>query len=638
VGLLVALLGASSKPVCLHLFNLPISGIFKGKPMNQETVDAPQEASSSVVNLIDHDKKSPTVPALQGAPGIAVSLIDPGKNPRSRFEPRAMAKLTETIRVQGLLQGILLRPSGNGRYTIVAGERRFRAYTSIFGFGEDVFILAVVREMTDAEAERYALTENVEREAMTAVEEAESAARIVGECQGDRNEAASRLGWERKHLDRRMALMYAIPEVRQALQGEAILLGHAELLAGLRKETQLQVLNGLLAANPKPTVAILKERLDKAALPFDKAIFDKTDCAQCPHNSEYQQSLFGVSVQGGHCTSKPCFEAKTETELTLRAAALKGDYQVVRIIRPGDNFTVVALQAEGARGVGTEQALACRSCKDFGAVVNGLPDKNGETYRNMCMDTTCHTGKVAARIKAEKAAEAETEKALAKAEASSAEASDVHGKSAPVNKAGTAKKAQISTEALKPVASSTPSNALKEYREKVWRLVLKRATSRLDAATSICVLIAIAGHSPREIDSDGFSKACSAASIPLKAGGGTSIGDILESALALDQNALKKALKIIPECLSSTMAIHQIVSLLKGLGVKLEEHWKVNDEFFGLLTKNEIDATCSEIGIKQVIGTKYSKLIGGKKDELVKTILSINGFQYEGRIPKQMRW
>ena len=583
--------------------------------MNQETVDAPQ-----------------------GVASIAVSLIDRGKNPRSRFEPRAMAKLTETIRAQGLLQAILLRPSGDGRYIIVAGERRFRAYTTIFGLGEGVLIPALVREMSDAEAERYALTENVEREQMTAVEEAESGSRIVGDCQGDRDEASRRLGWDRKFLDRRLALMYAIPEVRQALQAETILLGHAELLAGLRKETQLQVLGGLLAANPRPTVAILKDRLDKAALPFEKAIFDKTDCAQCQHNSEFQQSLFGVSVLGGHCTNKPCFEAKTETELTLRAAALKGDYQVVRIIRPGDNFTVVPLQAEGPRGVGIEQALACRSCKDFGAVVSGLPDKNGETFRNMCMDTTCNTSKVADRIKAEKSAEAEAAKALAKAEASSANASDAAGKLGAETKSGPSEKVQNSTDAEKTLACSTPSNALKEYREKVWRSVLKRATSRLDAATSICVLISLAAHSPREIDTSAFVSACKAAAIQLGNGTSTEIGGVLESALALDENALKRALKTIPECLSASMEIRQIVSLLKGLGVKLEDHWKVNDEFFGLLTKNEIDATCSEIGIKQVIGAKYSKLIGGKKDELVKTILSINGFQYEGRIPKQMRW
>ena len=157
---------------------------------------------------------------LSGATRIAVSLIDTGKNPRTRFDETEMAELVASIRAQDLLQPILLRPVGE-RYQIVAGERRFRAFTTINGMGEGVSIPAMVKEMDDAQAERSALIENIERAQMTPVEEAESAARVVGYSQGNRDEAARTLGWERKFLDRRLGLMNAIPEVRAALPGSA---------------------------------------------------------------------------------------------------------------------------------------------------------------------------------------------------------------------------------------------------------------------------------------------------------------------------------------------------------------------------------------------------------------------------------
>lgn len=569
---------------------------------------------------------------------IAVNLIDRGNNPRTRFDETAMDEMVASFRAHGILQPILLRPSGESRFQIIAGERRFRAFTTVYGMGVDISIPALVVEMDDAQADMSALIENVIREKMTPVEEAEAAARVLGYSQGDRDEAARKLGWERKFLDRRIALMYAIDEVRQALQDEKILLGHAELLAGLRKETQKQVLTALLSSAEKPTVAQLKDRLEKAALSLVKAIFEKSQCTDCQHNSGNQQALFAEAISDGNCTHKPCFERKTERELGIRARALEADYQVVRIVYPGDNFTVVQLAADGVRGVGQEQAAACRSCKDYGAVVSALPDKLGASFKGMCMNTVCNNTKVADRIMGEKAAaSALADQTIAKAQddtKAKAKSPSQAATSASEVKAGTSK---VQTGAVKAPVSSEPSNALKEYREKVWRSVLSRVIARLDPETNQCVMLALAAFSPRVIDSTALLEAITKSSILLQ-NNATDIGVVLDSAMALDNDALKKALSLIPASISKDLEIRQVVSLLKGLDVKLEEHWKVNDEVFGLLTKNEIDATCGEIGIKAAIGTGYPKLIGGKKDDLVRAILTITGFEYKGRIPKQMRW
>ena len=320
----------------------------------------------------------------QGEPAlVSVSLIFPGRNPREWFDPVKMEHLEASIRAQWLLQAILVKPVDGGQYEIVAGERRFRAFTAVHGSGADIKMPVLITSLDESQAEMAALTENVTREGMTPVEEAQSAARVLAHFNGDRDEAALSLGWKREFFDRRAALMYAVDEVRAALQAKKIGLGHAELLAVLRKEVQKQALEGLLKLPMLPTVADFKERLEKAALSLDSAIFSKDECAGCQFNSGNQQALFAESISGGHCTNKPCYDGKTEAELQSRVTALQSDYQVVKIVRAGDNFTVVPLRADGPKGVGEEQAKACRTCEHFGAAVSALPDKLGEKFTNL---------------------------------------------------------------------------------------------------------------------------------------------------------------------------------------------------------------------------------------------------------------
>lgn len=108
---------------------------------------------------------------------------------------------------------------------------------------------------------------------------------------------------------------------------------------------------------------------------LDNAIFDKKDCAGCQHNSSNQSVLFAEAIAGGKCTNKACFESKTEGELQARAKALQDEYQVVRIVRPGENFTTTPLVVDGPkRASGEEQAKACRTCQNYGAAVSAVPD------------------------------------------------------------------------------------------------------------------------------------------------------------------------------------------------------------------------------------------------------------------------
>ena len=560
-------------------------------------------------------------------PRIPVHLIDRGNNPRTVFDEAALQELTENIKQLGVLQPILVRPIDNGRFQLVAGERRYRAVVAAYGVDESVTIPAMVRILSDEEADRAALSENTVRQQMTALDEAESAARILGTCKGDRDEAARKLGWTRSTLDRRVALMYAISSVRDALRKDEITLGHAELIAVLRKESQELALSMLMKQEKRkrPSVNAFKDMLERMTLSLEKAIFDKDGCQNCQFNTTNQQALFAEALNTGHCTNKQCYDQKTEARLENLAQSLRDDYQVVRIIRPGDNFTIIPLHALGPKGVGEAQAQACRSCKDFGAAVSAVPDKLGQVYKDQCSDTACNVRMIAARIKAE------TGGAQVVPQEPS-QGTQTPGVTGAPTKAQAQVKDKTQAESTKSVE---PSNAVKTYREAVWRAVFKRVVQRADVVTNRAVLLAIALHRPGNFSSTVLSKETAALGLTHTE---TNVGKLLADCLSLDNAQLSAALAHIAASACDSLELTALTRMLVTLEVKIEQHWKLNEDFLSKLTKNEIDALCIELGLKTTLDGEYSKLLAGKKEDLVKGVLGIKDFDYTGLIPRSMKW
>lgn len=568
---------------------------------------------------------------------IRLSLISAGRNPRTYFGEVKMAELEASVRAQGILTPILLRPAFEGsRYVIIAGERRYRAALAVYG--PDWEIPALLIQMTDADADAAAATENIIREPMTPVEESEAAARVLGDCNGDREEARKRLGWTRPTLDRRLALMYATDKVRQALQERKIMLGHAELLAVLRKEAQDNTLELLLGKKVQMTVAELKAQIDHAALFLDKAIFNMDECTSCVQNSCNQPALFAEVITGGRCTNKACFEKKTEDELESRAARLREDYQVVRIARPGENHTLMTLVADGPKGVGIEQATACRVCKNFGAVVSGVPDKLGVTYKNVCMDVACNKQMVAKRVEAEALANAAAQPATQEGIQRSAVPSCSTEQPAGTKPVSQARENKANVKAGASPSYPEPSNRVKEYREKLWRAIFKRVVGKLSIPDNRMVLLALCMTTPGKINANAIEKDLSdTVRITTHEGPGA----VLKKLRELEQNKLAAALQTIAANVSDGpmgLDIKEIVSMLKTFDAKLSEHWKVSEEFFQLLTKNEIDAVCAEIGITKAMGDDYAKARNMGKSDYMKAVLSVANFDYRGRIPKLVTW
>jgi ParB family chromosome partitioning protein len=540
------------------------------------------------------------------------------RNPRRRQNPAFMSELKESIKAQGLLQPILVRPVEDGMFELVAGFTRFEIMLEVFG--NDCQIPALCREMSDEEAESAALTENTQRQSMSPADEALSAARMVGYANGDRDEAAKRLGWTRAMLDRRMALMNCAGAVLDALTEEKIILGHAEILAAVEKTRQEGILTKILAVNPLPTVADLKTMLEQSARNLADAIFDKAECVECPHNSSKQRSMFSEAISEGRCTHAKCFEQKTEAVLEAKKTELGATYQTVRIVRPGEDFTLLKLVADGPAGVGEEQAKACRTCANFGAAVSGVPGKLGKVYTDQCFDAGCNSKKVAARIKAERQA---TESAPAT--------------SAQPAAGGGPKKAEKASapEKAGPVAANpkTLRGPIIEYRQKVWRRVYRDvmlANPETARKTLLAICMARLGS---KIDGGNVGKA-------FKKVAGNEAGhlfkDALEAALSVTGDATEKLIDCLSAAAFETLEVRDVVEALRQLGVKLEDHFRIDAEFMDVLTKVEIEAVAEEIGLKAHMGDAWKKAVGGKKDEIIKSLLNVEGFEYQGKVPAML--
>jgi ParB family chromosome partitioning protein len=549
-----------------------------------------------------------------------------GPNPRRGKNP-ANEEMRASIRVKGVIQPVLVRPLGDGRLELRAGFTRYGLAKD--ELGEDYLLPIHVRDMGDDEAEEFSLIENVQRGGMNPAEEAESAARILARVNGDRDEAARRLGWNRQTLEKRLGLMNAVDTVRDALVDEKINLGHAELLAGLPKDKQPAVLQMLLGAPKMPTVAELKDKIAALAQKLADAIFDKGDCAGCANNSGNQQALFGEAIADGHCTNRECYTAKTEAALDGIKESLKDEYPEIRIVRPGENFTVIKLVADGDAGVGEEQAKLCKACGKFGAAISAVPGKTGNIYRGLCFDKECNGEKVKARQKLA----ADAAKAAQQAEA------EAKSKGASPEKAADAGKAAAKKVAAEkaPAAQAQDSTRVKEYRTKVWRLALWQQLVRNPQLNDeVLLALALSGNG-RNISGKKvqlvYEKLAGEKRSPLD------IAEAMDSTATLVDRQRDTLRTAIAASVAEGVEEHALIKLVKRCNTNLADSWKLNDEYLNLLTKSEIEVVTEQIGLKAHLEEKaYAKLFAGKKDEIVKKVLAVENFDFAGKIPVNLTW
>jgi ParB family chromosome partitioning protein len=174
-----------------------------------------------------------------GAPQmLALEQLQPGRyQPRTRMDPEALAELADSIRSQGIIQPILVRPLQADTYEIIAGERRYRA-ARMAGLSE---VPVLVKQVADEAALAMALIENIQREDLNALEEAQGVNRLIREFGFTHEQAAQAIGRSRSATSNLLRLLNLAAPVQQQLLDGALEMGHARALLPLDGAAQIQL-------------------------------------------------------------------------------------------------------------------------------------------------------------------------------------------------------------------------------------------------------------------------------------------------------------------------------------------------------------------------------------------------------------
>ncbi len=215
-------------------------------------------------------EEEPAPPPAQAVTHIPIALIQKGRHqPRLTFRAESLEELANSIRMQGVVQPVLVRPlDGGERYELIAGERRWRA-SQIAGLHE---IPAVVREVNDSEALSIALVENIQREELNPIEEAGAFRRLLDELGMTHQEIADAVGRSRAAISNALRLLELSEPVRHRLENGDIDMGHARALLALPPEAQAEavrriVSQGLSVRETERLVKRLQEATTASARP-----------------------------------------------------------------------------------------------------------------------------------------------------------------------------------------------------------------------------------------------------------------------------------------------------------------------------------------------------------------------------------
>lgn len=194
---------------------------------------------------------------------VDIDLIDPNPDqPRLRFNEDKLNELAQSIRTNGLVQPLLLRRGANGRYQIVAGERRWRAAERA-GLRR---IHAVIRNIPDSKLLELALIENIQREELNPIEEASAYQRLIHNLGLTQDEVAQQVGKDRSSIANYLRLLKLPEDVQRMLEDDLISMGHARALLGLDTKDQIRRLANEVAEK-KLSVRQTEQAVKRATSP-----------------------------------------------------------------------------------------------------------------------------------------------------------------------------------------------------------------------------------------------------------------------------------------------------------------------------------------------------------------------------------
>lgn len=558
-----------------------------------------------------------------------------GNNPRRYFDPEEQSLLEASVRATGILQPIVVRPLSDGRYEVVAGERRFRAARAV-GIEE---VPTVIRVLDEDAAHQVACIENTARASMGDAEEAQGARRVLDRCGGDRDAAAHSLGWSRRKLDSRLLLLHADESVLAALTERRIKTGAAELLSSLPVAIQRDVLGKFLASGA--SVESLREKLDAYSFRLEKAVFDTAGCKGCPHNTSDQADLFAANIGKARCTNPTCWKDKETAHIVALKAEKEAELGVVKLDTEADPATHTILLK---KDVGSDQLTACRGCGHYGALMSTAAGRIGQITSDVCFNLTCHKDKVAAQ---RSALDAET---AAQAAASKFTPSTGRSAAAPA----------------KPKAATTTSTAdsprkVIEYAERLHARAAAAEVSKQPKLGKAFAVAAMLGEYLQE--NAGFAET-EPTSAPIRA----LLARHYPAKPKLSATARREEMVVVLQGLEDEALDALLAGLAAGIAglnrgstytgrinyravqvalhktrtTDLRGYFKMERQFLETLTKGGIEAVLKEAGYSQWLdkakGTaSFAKLMGKKREEIIAAVLA-SEFDFTGFVPSVMRY
>lgn len=257
------------------------------------------------------EKEQQTIPIVY----LNISDVIPSEdNPRKYFDKDALEELAESIKQDGVLQPITVREK-KGKYVIVFGERRYRASL----LAETKTIPAIIREFSEEQAFNIAFTENIQREDVTEIDEAEAFKIYLDRYNSDFKSLAVKIGKSEVFVRNRYALANLIDEIKELINSKALQVGIGVLLASYDKDVQTIIYNSHLKEDlpyynswrEYKYNQFLRSLQQNYNTNLDNALFDKTNCRLCPFNTGLSDLFNTEGTANAQCLDKKCFIEKT---------------------------------------------------------------------------------------------------------------------------------------------------------------------------------------------------------------------------------------------------------------------------------------------------------------------------------------
>ena len=332
---------------------------------SQETVN---DQSPETVEAGSESGQSTEKTAVELAPfksvtrELDIELIDPSPyNPRTKFKEESIDDLAASIREKGLLSEIITRKKDD-RFEIVCGERRFRAVQKC-GLKT---IAAKIMEMTDREAEELAITENIQRENLNPIDEAQAIRKMMKTYRCNIAKLCKTFGKTRKYIEARLSLLNLIPEVSEMLENEEIKLEIAVEFSKYSHQVQKEVYTKYFRQGAVPSwkgIAVkefAKKMYERYMTKLRAYNFDKSKCAVCSQNT-LRQELFkdlDFAVDAG-CLNTACLRKKNVDYLVKRCTdALAEDPHLTLAVSYVNDTDAAVLNR--LHGMGIEVAITNR--------------------------------------------------------------------------------------------------------------------------------------------------------------------------------------------------------------------------------------------------------------------------------------